>query len=183
MGSHVKPSTAVVSLVVSFVSSLLSLLALVGSRYALKSSSHLLISLPCSRYPVCVVDVAGFQLEMSFVQRPSWCLAIIRACFQYVLLYLRIHDVIPLASNRSPALHGSHHVVVPRFQFVFWLIVWNFVEGGSWMLSSCSLGSLWVGFSRVVLRLAVGWGSPSPVSSTLVACAAAGHLLLFCSSA
>ena len=61
-----------------------SLLSLFVCRYALMSSSHLLASLPCFRYPFCLVDIAGLQMEVSFVQRPVWYLAIIIACFQFV---------------------------------------------------------------------------------------------------
>ena len=92
------------SQVVSLGRSLLSLLVLVGCRYALMSSSHLLAGLPCFRYPFCLVDIAGFQLEISCVQFPSWCLASILACFQYMLLCSRIHSVTPVAANKSSVL-------------------------------------------------------------------------------
>ena len=49
----------------------------------------------------CLVDISGFQLEMSFVQLPSWCLATTLACFRYFLLSPRIHDVTPLAGSTS----------------------------------------------------------------------------------
>ena len=101
---HFEPSCAVVSQVASFVRSLLSLNTLVGCIYDLMSSSHLLAGLPCFPYPFCLVHIAAFQLNMSFVQRPSWCLAIILACFQFLLLSLRIHDVVPFAANKSSAL-------------------------------------------------------------------------------
>ena len=41
---------------------------------------------------------------MSVVQQPSWCLAIVLARFQHVLLCLRIHDVIPFGASRSSVL-------------------------------------------------------------------------------
>ena len=99
---HGVPFRSVVSQVVSFARSLLSLLVLVGCRCALMSSSHLLACLPCFRYPFCLVDIAEFHLEISLVQ-PSWCLAIFLARLQYILLFLRIHDVIQFAANRSSA--------------------------------------------------------------------------------
>ena len=49
---------------------------------------------------------------MHLVQRTSWCLAIILACFQFALLCVRIHGVIPLA--RDVRLH----LCCPIKQFV-----------------------------------------------------------------
>ena len=78
--------------------------ALEGSRDALMSSSHILAGFPCLPYLFCLVDTAGFHFEVSFFQRSSWCSAIILACFQCILLCLRVHDVISLAAIRSSAL-------------------------------------------------------------------------------
>ena len=76
----------------------------------------------CFQYTLCLVDTAGFQLEMSCVQRPSWCLAIILACFQNVLLCLKIHDVIPYSCQQVVRFaRCSRHVVDPWFQLVFWI--------------------------------------------------------------
>ena len=80
MKSLFEPPCAIVSQVVSIVRSFLSLLILVDCKYALMTSSHFLAGLPCFLYLFCLVDIAGFQLEMSIVQRSSWCLAIIFAC-------------------------------------------------------------------------------------------------------
>ena len=62
---HFKPACPVVSQVVSLVRSLSSLWVVVGRRYALRSSSHLLAGFPCYRYPLRSGDIAGFQLEIS----------------------------------------------------------------------------------------------------------------------
>ena len=75
----------------------------------------------------------------------------------------------------------SHSAVDPRFQFVFWLVVSNFVEKGVavFVVTAFFLlgGIRGVGFSRVILRLAVrSWSSPSAISSTLASCAAAERL-------
>ena len=68
IGTHFEPFCAVVSRVMSHLSSLWDLS---GCRYASRSSSHLLAGIPCFRYPSCLVDVAGLQLETSLVQRSS----------------------------------------------------------------------------------------------------------------
>ena len=67
-GVPLEPSCAVARQVASFVRSLLSLRLLAGGKYALMSSSHLVAGLVllCMRYPFCLVDIAGFQLEMKF---------------------------------------------------------------------------------------------------------------------
>ena len=85
-----------------------------------------LSSLPCFRYSFCLVDIAGFQSEISFVQRPSLCLTII-ACFQHTLPCLRIHDVIsfaardrccvyvpPLNSGRIEKLKTNYNLCIAR---------------------------------------------------------------------
>ena len=41
---------------------------------------------------------------MSRAQRPSWCLSVILACFQCILLRPRILNAIPFAANKPPAL-------------------------------------------------------------------------------
>ena len=70
----------------SFVRSFLSLRALVCSWSKLMSSSTLMAGLPSFRHPFCMVDFAGFHLEMSFAHRPSWCSAIILARILYIWL-------------------------------------------------------------------------------------------------
>ena len=70
--SHFKPSRAAVNQVVWFVRSLWPQWTLVGCRYALMSSSHIAAGLLCFRFPLCLVDIYGFHLKMSFVQRTSW---------------------------------------------------------------------------------------------------------------
>ena len=65
--SHVKPSCAAVSQLVSLVRSLLSRWTLVGCNYELMSPSHLLASCPCFWYTFCLVDIAIFQLDRSSV--------------------------------------------------------------------------------------------------------------------
>ena len=70
----------------------------------LRSYSHLLAGLPCYRYPFCFVVFAGFQFETElgltavvvFGNHP--CLPPV------IWLCLRIHDVIPLAADKSSAL-------------------------------------------------------------------------------
>ena len=84
MEYHFKPSCAVVR------------------RYRSMSCSHLFASLPCLRYPFCMVHVAGLNFEKSFVQRSSWCLAIVVDGFMYILRFLRIHLL--TASRRHSAL-------------------------------------------------------------------------------
>ena len=66
-----------------------------GCRYALRSPSHLFADIPCFQHPFCLIDITGFHLEISSVQGPSWCLAIILASFQKILLCPRIHDEVP----------------------------------------------------------------------------------------
>ena len=117
-------------------------------------------------------------MEISFVQRHSWCFAIILACFQYVLLCLKIHDMIPFAGNKSSALsvartlqsnRGSSSSSGSSFGT-------SSTEGllfAAWLLS-CSLGSWTLG------SVVSSSGSLSGiVSSTLAACAVVGHLHLF----
>ena len=82
MESHFNLSPAVVRQDVSFVKSLLSLLILVGCKCTLMSSSHLLTGLPCFGYSLCLLESAGFQLAISFVQRLSWHWAMTPACFE-----------------------------------------------------------------------------------------------------
>ena len=82
VASHFELSSAVVSQVMSLVRSLLVLLVLSGCKEVLRSSSHLLAGLSCLRYHFCLVDIAGFQMETSLVQRSSRCLAIILACLK-----------------------------------------------------------------------------------------------------
>ena len=53
---------------------------------ALTSSSHLAAGLPCFRYPFYRAENARFQLEPSFFQCPSWCLAVMLVCFHHILL-------------------------------------------------------------------------------------------------
>ena len=67
------------------------------------------------------VDVAGFHLEMCFVQRTSWCLAIVHVCSSYILLCARIHvrDLMSLVRQQSVCLVGTLRA--------------------PWLLSSCSL--------------------------------------------
>ena len=77
-------------------------------------------SLPCFRYPFCMVDTVGLQLETSLVQRPSWGVAPILACLQTIWLCLRIHDVIPLVVDRF--VRRSRSVVDPRLLLVFRIV-------------------------------------------------------------
>ena len=154
MESHFEPSCAMASQVVPLVRSLLSRLILFGCCYALILSSHVLAGIPCFGCPFCLLDIAGFQLEISFVQRPSWCLAIILACFQKILLCLRIHDVIPLASHLPCVLltHGSSSSSGSSFG--------TSTKEGCCPRRGCFLlarwGSCGVGFNRVILRFTVG---------------------------
>ena len=104
MESHFKPSCATVSQVVSFVRSLLSLSTSLGCRWVLTSPSLLFAGHPRLWYPVCLTDIAGLHFEMRHVQRSSWCLAIILACFQYTLLCLRVKGKVPLVVMKSSAL-------------------------------------------------------------------------------
>ena len=99
MQSQFKLSCAVANRVVSFVRSFLSQWTWVGWRYELMSSSRLLAGL--LPIPFRFGDIAEFQLEMSFLQRPLRCLAIILAWIRYFLLCLGIRDVIPPAVNNS----------------------------------------------------------------------------------
>ena len=136
------------------------------------SSSHLLAALPCFRYPFCLVDTAGFNLEMRFVMRPS--LAIILARFQYILLSEDTRDSI--CCQEVVNLVGcSHYVVNPWLQFVSQLVWWHAVEGRfavSVLVAFFLLvGVLWVGLGRVVLPFTV-WVVWSIVSSFFEACAA-----------
>ena len=78
----------------------------------------------------------------------------------------------------------SQYVVHPWFQFVFWLIIWRFVEGRvavGVMAAFFFLVEVWW-WSSVVSSsssLSGSCGSPSAVPSTLAARAAAGHLFDF----
>ena len=67
--SHFNLSLAMVSQVVSLVRSLLSLLDLSRCKWVLMSPSHRFASFPCFQDPLCLVDIAGFQLETTLVQR------------------------------------------------------------------------------------------------------------------
>ena len=168
--SYFEPSCAVVSQVVSLVSSLMSLLILVGCTCELMSSAHLLGSLPCFGYRFGLVNIAGFQLEISFAQHtsPSRCLTIIVACLQCILFCLTIHEVIPVAASKS---YCSHCAVDPRCQFVFRVVVWNFVER--------VVAVRFVAAFFLLIGVLGGWvqsSSSSAISSTLAACAAAGYL-------
>ena len=136
--------------------------------------------------PFCLVDNAGFQLERSFVQRPSWCVASIGACFQYILHCPIIHDGIPFPTNKSSAMCVPG-TTQSRFQFVFWLVVWHFAEGRD---AACVVAAFFVlfgilgGSSSVVsspCSPSGPWGSPSAASSPLAACGAGGyqHVFLF----
>ena len=84
-----------------------------GCMCKLRSSSHHLVALPRLMSP-CSNE------RSVFVQRPSWCSAIIPACFQDVLLCPRIHDRITTAGNKSSASWVARTSFVnPWLQFVF----------------------------------------------------------------
>ena len=101
---HSEPCCAVVSQVFSLGKSWLLLLVLVGCTYALRSSSHLFAGPPSFRCPFCLIDTTRFSLAIDFVERSSWCWAINLACFQYILLCLGIHNVVPFTANKSSTL-------------------------------------------------------------------------------
>ena len=69
-----------------------------------KSSSMSWPVILCFQYPFCLVDIVEFQLDTNWFRRSSWCLALILACLRQIWLCLRIHDVIPLAANKSSTL-------------------------------------------------------------------------------
>ena len=56
------------------------------------------------------------------MRRSSLCMAIMLACFQYILALSK--------DPRRDSIYRSHCAVDPRFQFVLWLVVWNFAERG-----------------------------------------------------
>ena len=185
-GVPLEPSCAVASQIASFVRSLLSLKTLVGCKYALMSSSHLVAGLHCFRYPFCLVDIAGFQLEMNVAWRSSWRLATILACCPYNLCCLRIHEVVPFAANKSSVLWLAR---------ILWSIHGSTSSSGSShgdalamarllsmsrLLSSCPLRWKWL--CSIVSSsgsLSGSWCSPSAISSTFGACAVARHFLGF----
>ena len=151
--SHFEPDCAVVSQVVSRVRSLLSRSVLVGCTRALMSSHLLPVFLASGTLSAWLVSL---QLETSFVQCSSWCLAIVSACFKFILLCLRSAST--CCQQVICCVRCSHYVVDPWFQFVFWLVVWNFVEGGVALCVVAAffllVGVLGVGFSRVERGLA-----------------------------
>ena len=149
-----------VSQVVSHFRSLLSMLVLVGCRYALVSSSHLLVVVRCFQYPCCLVYI-------------RW---------------------IPVGSKLCPAsfvVFGNHSCFFPVYPVSgptccqqvdpsCSLFGTSSKEGwcrrrGCIPFARQSLGC-WVQSCRPT-ALSGSWGSPSAVSSTLAACAAAGYLL------
>ena len=67
------------------------------------SSFHLLAGRPRFLY-MKEIEIAVHLFDMSLVHWASWCLAVILACFQNVLLCPRIHDVFPVAANKLCAL-------------------------------------------------------------------------------
>ena len=83
MKSHFEPSCAVVSQVVSFVTSLSSLRDLVDCGCKLMSSSHFLAGLPCFRYPFCLVEIAWLTVGDQF------CPSVLRGAWQHPLLTKR----------------------------------------------------------------------------------------------
>ena len=114
-------------------------------------ASYLFAGRFCFRYPFCLIDIAGLHFEMSFVQGSAWCLAIILARCLYILLCLRVHDVFPLAFNRSSVLGGcAHYVVNPWLQFNF-LIFLRFVVEGGVAVGVLAADFLFVGILRVGL--------------------------------
>ena len=110
-------------------------------------------------YPFCLVDIAGFLLDFSFVQRPSRCWAIILACPKDHALsedprrdFISCHQVVCFVSC-------SHHVVDPWLQFVFCSSFGTSPKekllSASWLLSVVLAGVVEVKFCRVVLQLPV----------------------------
>ena len=143
----------------SLVRSLLSQRTLVSCKYELMSSSHLLAGLPCFRCPFRYV--AQFQLAMSFAQRHAWCLAVIRACFQHILLCLKIHDVIPFAANKSSALRIARTLQSTHAWLQLRLLVRLLARRRGWgccLRRDCFLLARWglEGVGRLVHQIAVG---------------------------
>ena len=131
--------------------------------------------------PFCLVHIAGSQLEMSFVQSPSWCLPNKLICFPFILLCLRINDVSPFAANKSCAWWVARTMKPTRGSSSSSSSSFGTTSKGRSMSASSAfcliVGVLEVGLSRVVLRLAVGVvGSSSATSSTFAACEAVEHL-------
>ena len=96
----------------------------------------------------------GFQLEISFVQRRSWCLAIALACFRHILLWLRIHDVIPFTVNKTSAFWVARTLwstpgSSSSFRSSGGTLLREELLSASWLHSSCSLGL--VGWPRSCL--------------------------------
>ena len=103
VASNFELSSAVVGQVMSLVRSSLSLLALSGCKYMLRSSSHLLAGLPCG-------NLFDWLILLGSTWRQAWSNSV-RGAWQSSLpaskeiwLCLRIHDVILLAANKSSDL-------------------------------------------------------------------------------
>ena len=62
------------------------------------SSSDLLAGRPRFLYTFCLVDIDGLHFALSSGRRGVW-----QQFFKYILLSLRIHDVMKFAANKSSA--------------------------------------------------------------------------------
>ena len=144
-----------------------------GCMCKLRSSSHHVVALPRLMSP-CSNE------RSVFVQRPSWCSAIIPACFQDVLLCPRIHDRITTAANKSSALWVARTIFCKRMAPIRILnglvVLGRKMEllSATWLLSSFSKGSC--GLASVVPSsdtISLSRGSSSTASSTFADYAAA----------
>ena len=118
--AHFNQSCAVVSKVMSLVRYLLSPCTLNGCRQrtwlvvdvsvCLLPIFWLVVLVSCP--PFCLVDIAELRLEISQIQRSSFCVATFLSCSQYVLPCAKIHVVILPAATKSSALMHCSFVVL-----------------------------------------------------------------------
>ena len=108
-----------------------------------------------SLLPCCWVDIAGFQLEIRFVQRCSWVFGN-HSCqiFKYSALSGDPRSDSICHPQAVSFVRCSHCVVDPWFKFVFRLELRR--GKGCCLRRGCFLLARSGQFSRVVLRLAVG---------------------------